>query len=362
VSHSYYITADLLGGNSGAGKVTENESKALQSVGEISILGRGVLCSVRLSDNIGEPWCWDERAWTSLGGWAGDFTEPYGLAAFYAGTFSKTISLLKEKHYKISYTAAAHDVTVSKEEHLKLGLNYDYPHLTDPDLWKRYVQGYLDADVVVCPSKHSAKCMASYGCENVVVIPHGVDLPVEVPPMPKRFACGYLGSAGSPDKGLRYVLEAWKKLHWDDADLVIAGHDSTSPWVRHLVEKFGGGNVRLLGWMDNISDFYSQISCYVQGSPTEGFGIEVLEALAHGRPVVCSSGAGASDVVSPQCGVVVSSRSSDLIAFGISEFRNDYILSHCGEAAREQAKKYTWDIIRGQYVSLWKSMLGGDDK
>jgi glycosyltransferase involved in cell wall biosynthesis len=191
---------------------------------------------------------------------------------------------------------------------------------------------------------------------NVYVIPHGVDIPDRVYPMPKKFVVGYMGSYAA-DKGVRYLLEAWKRLNWKDAELVLAGRDSRTAWVTDgLIGRFGGGNIRLMGWVDNISDFYREIQVYVQPSVTEGFGCEVLEAMAAGRHVICSTGAGAADVVDDAwifraCDVddlmekLTLAREADCSRQVIHE--NHYI-----------AKNYTWDKIRQLYVNLWRSLIG----
>src|SRR5690606_22842703 len=130
----------------------------------------------------------------------------------YSGTFSSTVKALKERNAKVSYTAAAHDLKESKKEHDMWGVPFEYPHLIDPDLWSRYVAGYLNADLLICPSNHSAQVMKEFGYDRrIEVIPHGCNLPEVVKPLPSQFTLGYLGAIG-PDKGLKYLIEAWKAL------------------------------------------------------------------------------------------------------------------------------------------------------
>jgi glycosyltransferase involved in cell wall biosynthesis len=222
----------------------------------------------------------------------------------------------------VTYTAAAHSIEESKREHNELGIPYNYPHLTDPALWNRYVQGYLDADVLVCPSHHSAEVMRGFGARNrIEVIPHGCRIPEEVHPLPRTFTVGYLGAAG-PDKGLRYLFAAWKKLNYRDAVLKIGGRDSTTGYMQQLWNAFGGGNVQFCGWQENAEDFYGSLSCYVQPSVSEGFGMEVIEAMACGRNVICSKGAGASDAVSSLW--IYDARNVDRLAYLINDFNRLY--------------------------------------
>lgn len=341
-----YLTQDRIGTPTGGGAVTYHEYKALESLGgETHPIDAG-----RVQTVPADPFANDTRFMNTLA-----LAKDVKLVHIYAGCFTNTVKLLKEMGVKIAYTAAAHDIGESRKEFEGLGIPFNLPHLTQPDLWEQYVGGYRNADLVICPSTLSKKCMESYGCKNVSVISHGCEIPATVAPLPKRFTVGYLGQAG-PDKGLRYLFAAWKKLALKDATLVIAGNnvDQAMP----LWRQFGGGNVEFMGFVNSVSEFYNKISIYVQPSVTEGFGIEVLEAMAHGRPVICSSGAGAVDALEKGgCGFKVAPRDIEGLASVISTLVDDDALDIIGEHGREGAKSYTWDKVRVQYQAAWKELL-----
>ena len=359
-----YCTADKIGAQSGGGRVTQEESTALFDLSvewgeEFHCWGRDELTGFQGDGD--EPWCWDLRAGLKLplpsDVFLGESRFPR-LAHVYAGTFSRTMDLLKKNGCKVTYTAAAHDIEKSRAEHHKLGLNFNYPHLDQPDLWRRYVAGYLAADMVICPSQHSAEVMRSYGCKQIEVIPHGVDipekLPDELPARTHKFVVGYLGATG-PDKGLIYLIQAWEKLAWQDATLIFGGRDSDSPFMRQLLAHFGRrGNYQLLGWIEDIAYFYNSLDLYVQPSITEGFGIEVLEAMAHGCGVLCSEGAGAADVVPEPWRF----RAGDVttLAEHIRKMRQ-IGTKWIGLVGRDLAKQYTWDRIRKRYQEVWRNLL-----
>ncbi len=123
-----------------------------------------------------------------------------------------------------------------------------------------------------------------------------------------------------------------------------------------MVNKYGGGNVRLMGWVDNVKDFYNCISCYIQPSATEGFGLEVLEAQAHGRAVLCSQGAGAVDTIDHVGSLWF--RACDVEALkGAIRIARDSRMVHEGEACRDNARKYSWDLIRERYKKVWGELL-----
>ena len=364
-----YLTADRVGIATGGGTVTHHESEAMRSLAlekgaDLLLVGReqlGAFAEQAFGDDAvpidgwgREPWTWDGIA--NLGGTGDHFVSPPKLAHVYAGTFTETVASLKRNGCRVCYTAAAHDIVLSRREHEKLGIPYDYPHLNDPEQWERYVGGYLAADVLVCPSQHSADVMRGFGAkQRIEIIPHGCDLPERVAPFRKQFTVGYLGAAG-PDKGLVYLLQAWKRLDYPDATLVLAGRDSTSPFVRSLIERYGGGNITAMGWVRDVSSFYDSISLYCQPSITEGYGCEVLEAMAHGRPVLCSTGAGAADVV-PESWKTRAGEVDDLVA-ALSLAKNaPEIRAERGREGRRIAEGLTWPKIEARYKELWKEML-----
>ena len=347
-----YLTADRIGEQTGGGLVTHHEARAMEAFSE----GEEFYCINRTSlevvdqGRLADPWKWDTLAYSLFG------NKPK-LAHIYSGTFSSCVSKLKNNGAKVCYTIAAHDREVSRKEHEAMGWGFPYPHLVEPHLWQRYIDGYRNADVLVCPGSVPAETVRRYGPEfetkRIEIIPHGCEIPEVVKSFPDRFTVGYMGSFG-PDKGVRYLLEAWKKLNYKDALLVLAGRDSGMDYAQQFVTQFGGGSVHLMGWAKDPSDFYNSISLYVQPSATEGFGIEVLEALSWGRPVLCSVGAGAADLVDAP--FLFSPRNVDELASIIGTVR-EWIKSPIPwETCRTKARDYSWDKIRQRYIDLWKSL------
>ncbi len=345
--YNLFLTADLLNAPTGGGLVARNESQALSSLGECVIWDRESL------QGGSDPWGWDTVASTKKD-W---FVDPPKLCHIYSGSFTNTVKALKRNGCIVTWSVVAHDKDISREEHEKLGLEFPYTHLTDPILWERYSEGYRLADVIFCPGQRPKEINIKYGCKNrIEVIPHGCDLPTEVKPLPKHFTCGYLGAFGL-DKGVRYLLEAWKNLNYRDATLLLGGHASNSDWVRQSIRNHGGGNIQLVGWINNISDFYNRLSCYIQPSATEGFGLEVLEAQAHRRLVICSEGAGASDLVPiewrcKECSVDALARLID----DAKKLDRDS-LNYVGITNRRIAEHYTWDKIRERYLKVWRELM-----
>lgn len=364
-----YVTADGIAQETGGGQVTQNELLALEAISSKVAVVAGLDIHPPAHKLPATPFLEDMLAQAAVRKILERESKealheistlferhPITMAHFYAGSFTQTVRTLKRSGVKISFTSAAHDIEISKQEFAYLDFAFDYPHLINPDLRDEYLGGCREADIAIAPSKRSHDILKSYGCSKVVIIPHGVNLPREVVSPNPTFQVGYLGQIG-PDKGLAYLLEAWKQLRYPDARLVIAGRYLEG--IHHFVRRFGGGNIQVLGEIEKVPDLYNAVTCYVQPSVNEGFGLEVLEAMAHGRPVIVSTGAGACDVVTDgKDGFVVPSRSPEIIAEKIEWFRSHPEETRAmGVAARETAKQYSWEKIRSKYQETWANEL-----
>lgn len=127
--------------------------------------------------------------------------------------------------------------------------------------------------------------------------------------------------------------------------------------IRHLAIL---DSVRMPGFVkdDDLRALYTDAAAYIQPSFAEGFGLPVLEAMACGCPVVCSSASGLSEVAGPA--VRVDPNKPDSIADGIlsvlmlnAQKRDD--LSRQG---RVWAKQFTWESVARNTAASYEKALG----
>jgi len=345
-----YLTQDRIGTPSGGGFVTRFELESLASLGED--LAKMDSSAVPICE---DPFENDERYSKAVKQLVEERGAPR-IAHVYAGCFTTTVEFLKSKGTKITYTADAHDPDRSIEEFGRCGFDYPNRHMSDPNLRAMYVKGYKLADTVIVPSAHSERVMKAFGCQNVILIPHPVR-PFPNLDLPEKFTVGYMGQGG-PDKGLRYLLEAWRILNLKGARLVLAGNNVEN--ILFLWRRDGGRDIEIMGFVDKEEKFYRRISVYIQPSVTEGFGVPVLEAMACGRPVIVSEGTGAVDALASapaQIGIRVPIRDPKAIASAIRFYAEnpEKVLEH-GQQARAYSKVYAPDLIREKYVALWRSL------
>ena len=340
-----YVTFDKLDPNSGAGLVCLHEINALKKViNNLVVIERKDILGADMYDF--NPFLYDYFASLVV---PSDNVDILHLSCSPANAILRAV---RAHHYVVNIVA--HDLQVSIDEHeLYHGKgSYPFKHNTNEYLHSLLLKHTDNADMILTPSSSSAKWINSnLSNHNVTIIPHGTEIPEKVEPLPSQLSFGYMGAFG-PDKGLIYLFDAWNRRESLDDILVFAGS------CCNAIQ--GTGTIKMLGWVNNISEFYNQISVYIQPSVTEGFGIEIIEAMAYGRPVIVSSGTGGADAVQDGInGFVVPPRDSDAIRSKIKWFNdNPQMIVEMGNKARETAQQYSWDKIENRYVEFYIKIGG----
>ncbi|MDP2665180.1 MAG: glycosyltransferase [bacterium] len=323
-------TAPLVETGHGGGSVSFQEYSALQDVCTVDQILDPRTVKNLYPDN---PFMFDYAASLQVG---------QADVAFVNGApWNATIKASGAK--RVIVDCPAHDLNESVKEFKRIYGNYPFEHMVDRDKFMLYTAFIQAADLTLVPSRYSEGALRANHpvTGRVAVIPHGVNLPDEIKPIPDMFTVGYLGANG-PDKGVVYLVRAWAGLMYKDAELVLRT-DGEFPLLART--KF-----RFMERVENTSDFYNSISVYVQPSVTEGFGLPVLEAMAHGRPVIVTEGAGVHELVQDGItGYVIPIRRPDMIAERLDYLkRNPDKIRQMGECAEIIAGDYTWGKVRGQ--------------
>ncbi len=339
-----YLSADCIGTPTGIGLVMHQELVALSQLGPVTAIVHRMVAS---------PFDQDEELLEGVRHWVQEHGEKPRLAHAFSGCFAKTMGYLRLLGCKLTFTAATHKRSLAKREFECLDWKQPYDTWDRPELQTNISAVYTLADVVICPSRHVLEIAHEYNCHATACIPHGCEL-ATVEPLPDIFTVGFLGN-NMPEKGLVYLLQAWSKLDYQNAFLVLVGQGMTQLPVWHLARPYDKhGTVCFHPWTPDVDRFYAGISLYVQPSITECFGLPVLDAMAHGRAVLCSDGAGASDVV-PETWRFLAGN-VDALAEKIDQFRKADLWS-MGQEGRRLAKDYEWPLIHQRYCNLWRSLL-----
>jgi glycosyltransferase involved in cell wall biosynthesis len=108
-------------------------------------------------------------------------------------------------------------------------------------------------------------------------------------------------SAKRPHKNLARLISAVAGIPRERRPLlVIPGYRTPyeQELQRHIRSLGVEDDVRLIGWIEpeRLEGLYAASACLVCASLHEGFGLPVLEAMARGLPVACSTGGALSEV------------------------------------------------------------------
>jgi glycosyltransferase involved in cell wall biosynthesis len=203
----------------------------------------------------------------------------------------------------------------------------------------------------------------------VTVIPYGVDLETFRPrPRPQRGEV-VVGAVArlSPEKGLRYLIDAFARLARGDdrVRLVLAGDGPERRRLERMVERQGlGERVRFLGEVphESVPDVLADIDVFAMPSIWEGFGVAALEAAAMGVPVVATNVHGIPDVVRDgETGLLVRAKDATALTGALARLVEDEVLRRrLGQAGRAFVQAhYSWAENVAQMEALYRMALEG---
>jgi len=219
-----------------------------------------------------------------------------------------------------------------------------------------------EAAAVIVPSQSTAADCLDAGIDRarITVIPHGVS----VPKVPASNIAGFRAIAGLPEeyllwvgtreprKNLGAVLEAYRLLP-DAPPLAIVGPQG---WGTDATDGPLPEGVRVLGWLDrdDLHAAFAGAQAFVFPSLWEGFGMPVLEAMAHGVPAVTSAGTSMAEFADPE--FLVNPYEPESIAAGIARALEDN--GTRGAWAKAKAAEFTWEASAAAHAEVYRAARG----
>jgi glycosyltransferase involved in cell wall biosynthesis len=222
---------------------------------------------------------------------------------------------------------------------------------------------FVRSDAAICASSFTRHSLASAGSKAPAhVVGYGVDLDlfsarIEAPAA-KPLTVGFVGAL-SQRKGARYLLAAVAALPKGAARLVIYTRAAVD---RDLIRGFEGVDVEIRGGLSDAALAADMKQCDLVALPSiaEGFGLVILEAMACGVPVLCTTSTGGADFIRHrQNGLLIEPGSTGAIHQEL-----DWALTHrdelfqIGQAARGEAEKHTWAEYRRKLFAAYCSSIG----
>jgi glycosyltransferase involved in cell wall biosynthesis len=162
----------------------------------------------------------------------------------------------------------------------------------------------LGSDAIIAITKDIKKHLIAAGQpkESIYHVPNMImspeDLPYTKPKFRKTPIIGFIGRFVKK-KGVDLLLKSLNILSKKEIDFraVIAGDGEERELIARLVVEYKlEEKVKLVGWVDNKKTFFDSIDVFCLPSHHEPFGLVLLEAFKHSKPVVATKSEGPSEI------------------------------------------------------------------
>jgi glycosyltransferase involved in cell wall biosynthesis len=229
----------------------------------------------------------------------------------------------------------------------------------------REKKAFLRSQLIIAVSEKVKSELVEIGVppEKICVILNGVNLQEFAPgnadrvtwnlPEKKSLAL-FVGDIRSNRKNLDTVLLAL--VNSENLHLAVAGETRNSPYPE-IAQKLGiSDRVHFLGYCRDVADIMKTADFFVFPSRYEACTLALMEALASGLPVITAKSTGGSEVVTSDCGFVLTdSDDYHLLSNYMSLLSEDLSLrQRLRESANKQAQQYGWDCTVQKYLELFE--------
>jgi glycosyltransferase involved in cell wall biosynthesis len=220
------------------------------------------------------------------------------------------------------------------------------------------------AAAVLVPSDRSRDAlMHRFGVDSgrVHLVPlAGRTLPAAEPAREHGAYVLFVGTL-QPRKNLARLVEAFDAVHRDHGEwtLVVAG---ARGWLDGgLLEGMARRpHVVYEGMVDlqRLAALYAGAEIVALPSLAEGFGLPVLEAMAHGKPVLVGKETTCADLAG-EAGMAVAARDAGAIESGLNVLLSDAgERARRGEAGRGRAAAFTWERTARLTHAVYEQVVG----
>jgi glycosyltransferase involved in cell wall biosynthesis len=219
------------------------------------------------------------------------------------------------------------------------------------------------ADMIIAVSRFTATQVTELlGVDQtrIRVIPHGVTIQVSGERPKNREKLVLFAGALQLRKNIGGLVKAFEQLP-SDWQLVLAGSArgyGADAILQQIAESSCRERIQVTGYVDRdrLDELYGKASIFAFPSFDEGFGIPVLEAMAHGVPVVTSNRSALVEVAG-DAALLVNPYDTDEIASALRRLIDDP--EFCGERiqlGKARAKLYSWERAVAETYRVYKEV------
>lgn len=223
-------------------------------------------------------------------------------------------------------------------------------------------QAVKKADEIIVLSRGVQEYFKNEYGRETVFIPNGVTRPIirEADEIKKLWGLekdSYVLFLGRivPEKGLHYLVEAWKGVK-TDKKLVIAGGSSDTNEFLDELKNFAGEDVIFTGFQQGkvLEELYSNAYIYTLPSDLEGMPLSLLEAMSYGNCCVVSNISECMEVVEDKA-LSFPKGNVDELRKILQDLLNDSTMveAYKRNAAEFICQKYNWNYVTEKTLDLY---------
>ena len=227
-------------------------------------------------------------------------------------------------------------------------------------LGERQAVKYAD-EIIVLSHNLQDYFKTTYGRETIF-IPNGITKPIiqsakeikEKWDLEKDQYVLFLGRV-VPEKGLRYLIEAWKNLRTDKKLVIAGGSSDTDEFVAEL-KSVATENVIFTGFQQGriLEELYSNAYIYVLPSDLEGMPLSLLEAMSYGNCCLVSDIPECIEVVEDKAVTFKHSNTKDLERVLQKLLDSPELVCRYKSISSEYiCHKYNWDDVVEKTLQLY---------
>jgi glycosyltransferase involved in cell wall biosynthesis len=241
-------------------------------------------------------------------------------------------------------------------------------------LWKYMQWFHKPLRKLFVPSHETIRQLKRRGFRNTVLCPAGVDCTLYQPGydqdstrkkygLSKRFTLSFVARL-APEKDLHTLMNIASSIPAElneQIDWIIVGDGP----MREELEEKAPSNMKFTGYRTgkDLAELYSISDVFVFPSPTETFGMVVLEALASGTAAVTANSGGVKNIIkSGKTGFTCEPGNVSAFTEAIVHLlKNDHLRKKFQAEARLYALEQSWEVIFEEMLWHYRDATVGND-
>lgn len=230
------------------------------------------------------------------------------------------------------------------------------------------------ASRVIVSSQLEARDALRFGVpqDRIRVIPMGIDLPETASPSAADAPLRLLFAGRiARVRRVESILKAAARLPFDWTLTLAGGEAATSSMTRDgyvdelkqlAAELNIDNNIRWTGPLphESLMECYRDADLFLYTSQYENFGQPLLEAAAHGLPLISTRVGVANELIEEHRTGFFTDDAPETLARKIEQLAHRETRQQFGNALRQKvAEHFSWEIITQQYLELYRDLTGG---